>query len=83
VEVRKNIAAVIWLMLTEAFLVCRNFDPDTVPLPNQFSTEALQALEKQTKGTLTLDSLAHLVDGSKSTKEWEFIKAYVGGGDLE
>jgi tRNA (cytidine32/guanosine34-2'-O)-methyltransferase len=63
-------------------LVCRNFDPDTVPLPPQFSAEALKALQ-ESKGTLTLDSLAQLVDGSKSTKEWEFIKAYVGSGDLE
>lgn len=68
---------------SEAFLICRNFDPSTVPLPSQFSGEALTALEQQTKGTLTLDSLAHLVDGTKSTKEWEFIKAYVGSGDFE
>jgi tRNA (cytidine32/guanosine34-2'-O)-methyltransferase len=64
-------------------LVCRNFDPNTVPLPAHFSIEALKALEQQTKGTLTLDSLAYLVDGARSTKEWEFIKAYVGSGDLK
>jgi tRNA (cytidine32/guanosine34-2'-O)-methyltransferase len=71
------------LTCTEAFLVCRNFDPQTVPLPPKFSQEALKALEQQTNGTLTLESLAHLVDGSRETKGWDFIKAYVGGGDLE
>jgi len=63
--------------------VCRNFDPSTVPLPRTFSVEALRALELQTNGTLTLESLTHLVDGSRTTKDWDFIKAYVGGGDLE
>lgn len=71
------------LTISEAFLVCRNFDPETVPLPTIFSVEALKALEQQTSGTLTLESLAHLVDGSRQTKDWDFIKAYVGGGDLE
>lgn len=64
-------------------MVCRNFDPTTVPLPPSFSIQALEALAQQTSGTLTLESLAHLVDGSKESKEWEFIKGYVGGGDLE
>jgi tRNA (cytidine32/guanosine34-2'-O)-methyltransferase len=79
----EQIVSVYLLIISEAFLVCRNFDPETVPLPPVFSVEALKALEQQTSGTLTLDSLAHLVDGSKQTKDWDFIKAYVGGGDLE
>ena len=74
---------IVELISVEAFLVCRNFVPETVPLPTVFSVEALKALEQQTSGTLTLEALAHLVDGSKQTKDWDFIKAYVGGGDLE
>lgn len=52
------------LMATEAFIVCRNFDPSTVPLPTTFSQEALAQLAKQTSGTLTLESLAELVGDS-------------------
>ncbi|WVF65927.1 hypothetical protein IAT40_000665 [Kwoniella sp. CBS 6097] len=67
----------------EAFIVCRNFDPSRVPLPSTFSSSALAELRNQTSGTLTLDSLASLGVGSKETsKEWEMIKGYVGGGDL-
>ena len=69
---------------TEAFIVCRNFDPSTVPLPVEFSSEALADLERQTTGTLTLDSLACLGSAPiDSSPEWEAIKAYVGSGDIE
>ncbi|OCF41647.1 CAMK protein kinase [Kwoniella heveanensis CBS 569] len=67
----------------EAFIVCRNFEPSRVPLPSTFSHTALTEMRNQTTGTLTLDSLASLGVGSKETsKEWEMIKGYVGGGDL-
>ncbi|WVQ93557.1 hypothetical protein IAU59_000632 [Kwoniella sp. CBS 9459] len=67
----------------EAFIICRNFDPSRVPLPSTFSSSALAELRSQTSGTLTLASLASLGVGSKGTsKEWEMIKGYVGGGDL-
>ncbi|WWC58150.1 uncharacterized protein I303_100685 [Kwoniella dejecticola CBS 10117] len=67
----------------EAFIVCRNFDPSRVPLPQTFSPAALAELRQQTSGTLTLDSLASLGDGhGLNSKEWESIKGYVGGGDL-
>ncbi|KAK6905236.1 CAMK protein kinase [Kwoniella mangroviensis CBS 8886] len=67
----------------EAFIVCRNFDPIRVPLPNIFSDSALAELRQQKTGTLTLDSLASLGTSEvKSSNEWEMIKAYVGGGDL-
>ncbi|ODN88098.1 CAMK protein kinase [Cryptococcus wingfieldii CBS 7118] len=70
----------------EAFVVCRNFSPSAIPLPTIFSPEALQELRQQTSGTLTLDSLATLGlggEGVKAGKEWEIIKGYVGGGDLD
>jgi tRNA (cytidine32/guanosine34-2'-O)-methyltransferase len=64
--------------------VCRNFDPSIVPLPTTFSQEALDGLAQQTAGTLTLESLATLVPSDVGDlKEWEVIKAYVGGGDLK
>ncbi|WVW81818.1 hypothetical protein I302_103815 [Kwoniella bestiolae CBS 10118] len=67
----------------EAFIVCRNFDPTRVPLPDTFSELALAELRQQKSGTLTLDSLASLgTNEIRHTKEWEMIKAYVGGGDL-
>ncbi|WWD22524.1 hypothetical protein CI109_107017 [Kwoniella shandongensis] len=67
----------------EAFVVCRNFDPAKVPLPTTFSESALAELRRQTSGTLTLDSLSSLGLGEGSTsREWEMIKGYVGGGDL-
>ncbi|KAK8845574.1 hypothetical protein IAR55_006289 [Kwoniella newhampshirensis] len=67
----------------EAFILCRNFDSSRVPLPTVFSESALAALRRQTTGTLTLDSLSSLNLGEgKSSKEWEMIKGYVGGGDL-
>lgn len=70
--------------LSEAFIVCRNFDSSKVPLPITFSPEALESLAQQTTGTLTLESLADLVSESQvSSKEWDAIKAYVGKGDLE
>lgn len=67
----------------EAFIVCRNFDPSKVPLPITFPPDALDALAKQTTGTLTLESLAHLTGHRETAAEWEAIKAYVGSGDLE
>ncbi len=67
----------------EAFIVCRNFEPSKVPLPATFPPAALLALEKQTTGTLTLDTLAELCDGSQSSAKWEISKAYVGSGDLK
>ncbi|WWC85840.1 uncharacterized protein L201_000707 [Kwoniella dendrophila CBS 6074] len=67
----------------EAFIVCRNFDPSRVPLPKSFSASALAELRQQTSGTLTLDSLASLgTNVGNGSKEWELIKGYVGGGDL-
>jgi tRNA (cytidine32/guanosine34-2'-O)-methyltransferase len=73
------------LMRAEAFIVCRNFDPSTVPLPPTFSDTALKDLAKDTKGTLTLDSLAGLVPSemTKDNPTWDRIKAWVGGGNLE
>jgi len=67
----------------EAFIVCRNFDPSTVPLPIHFPPEALVELAAQTTGTLTLDSIAGLAGGVVQSNAWEAIKAYVGSGDLE
>ncbi|WVQ76184.1 hypothetical protein IAR50_005844 [Cryptococcus sp. DSM 104548] len=70
----------------EAFVVCRNFSPSAIPLPTTFSAAALQELRQQTSGTLTLDSLGTLGlggEGVKAGKEWEVIKGYVGGGDLD
>ncbi|WWC66813.1 uncharacterized protein I206_100720 [Kwoniella pini CBS 10737] len=67
----------------EAFIICRNFSPIRVPLPQTFSSSALAELRQQTSGTLTLDSLASLGnDEEQGSAEWEMIKAYVGGGDL-
>ncbi|KAK4686835.1 tRNA (cytidine32/guanosine34-2'-O)-methyltransferase, partial [Tremellales sp. Uapishka_1] len=69
----------------EAFIVCRNFDPSTVPLPQVFSSSALKELEKQSTGTLTLESLATLGEvemGKEGWDEWERVKGFVGGGDL-
>ncbi|WVQ80891.1 hypothetical protein IAT38_002998 [Cryptococcus sp. DSM 104549] len=67
----------------EAFVLCRNFDPAKVPLPETFSETALAELRKQTGGTLTLDSLSGLGLGEeKESREWEMVKGYVGGGDL-
>lgn len=63
--------------------MCRNFDPATVPLPSTFSPDALAAMAKQSKGTLTLESLAQLGNGNHISKDWDFTKAYVGSGDLE
>lgn len=67
----------------EAFIVCRNFDPSRVPLPETFPPAALAELERQTSGTLTLDSLAYLGDTGGTAADWEMIKAYVGSGDLK
>lgn len=72
----------------EAFLVCRNFDPFTVPLPTTFSASALDKLAQQTSGTLTLDSLAHLTGDdvqmtTEQSKRWEVLKGWVGSGDLK
>ncbi|WVR03587.1 hypothetical protein IAU60_000579 [Kwoniella sp. DSM 27419] len=66
----------------EAFIVCRNFDARSVPLPVKFSPEALAELRSQTTGTLTLESLATLCEGAEYSKAWERVKGYVGGGDL-
>ncbi|KIR25985.1 CAMK protein kinase [Cryptococcus deuterogattii LA55] len=44
----------------EAFIVCRNFSPSSLPLPPTFSSSALDKL-RTTPGTLTLDSLSSLV----------------------
>ena len=63
--------------------MCRNFDPTKIPLPEVFSSEALGKLEKQTTGTLTLESLAQLGNGTKRSTEWDVLKAYVGSGDLK
>ena len=63
--------------------MCRNFDPTKVPLPEVLSATALEALAKNTKGTLTLDSLAELGDSKHKFQEWEAIKAYVESGDLK
>ncbi|WVN89228.1 uncharacterized protein L203_104446 [Cryptococcus depauperatus CBS 7841] len=68
----------------EAFIVCRNFDPSTIPLPAMSSPTVLDKL-RNTTGTLTLDSLSTLglSEGELNIgKEWEVIKAYVEGGDL-
>lgn len=46
--------------MTEAFIVCRNFSPSSLPLPPTFSPSALDKL-RTTTGTLTLDSLSSLV----------------------
>ncbi len=75
-------------LITEAFIVCRNFDPSKVPLPPSFSTQSLTDLAKQTTGTLTLESLAYLNrDGpppsEDSMREWSRIKAFVESGSLE
>ena len=67
----------------EAFIVCRNFDPTKVPLPEVFSAKALNELETQTTGTLTLESLAQLGDSTTRSREWDVLKAYVGSGDLK
>ncbi|WRT63822.1 uncharacterized protein IL334_000747 [Kwoniella shivajii] len=67
----------------EAFIVCRNFDSARVPLPQTFTSAALAELRRQTSGTLTLDSLSYLGSNEFNiSKEWEMIKGYVGGGDL-
>jgi tRNA (cytidine32/guanosine34-2'-O)-methyltransferase len=72
------------LTQTEAFLVCRNFDPSKVPLPETFSSESLAELAKQTKGTLTLDSLAHLSPETQPVNRmWGVLRAWVGSGDLK
>lgn len=48
------------IVTTEAFIVCRNFSPSSLPLPPTFSPSALDKL-RTTPGTLTLDSLSSLV----------------------
>jgi hypothetical protein len=81
------------LTISEAFLVCRGFDPSILPLPSAYSTAALSELEKQTTGTITLDSLSHLVspnDGSTTAnwteterKRWDATKGWLGTGSLQ
>lgn len=68
----------------EAFLVCRNFDPSTVPLPQTYSAEALAQLAQQTKGTLALDTLATLCGGQADLggAKWDALRRWVGSGDL-
>lgn len=68
----------------EAFLVCRNFDPSTVPLPQTYSAEALAQLAKQTKGTLALDTLATLCgeQADMGGPKWDALRRWVGSGDL-
>lgn len=73
--------------------MCRGFDPSLLPLPPTYSAEALAALEKQTTGTITLDSLSQLVspNGEDSTanwtdeewKRWQTIKGWLGTGSLK
>lgn len=68
--------------------MCRNYDPSTVPLPSTFSTASLEALSKQTSGTLTLESLADLAGGDvelteEQARRWEILKAWAGKGDLK
>lgn len=71
-------------IVAEAFLVCRNFDPSKVPLPETFTPDSLAELAKQTKGTLTLESLEHLVPETHPVSEdWRTLKAWVGSGDLK
>ncbi|CAK9785555.1 kinase-like protein [Cutaneotrichosporon oleaginosum] len=69
----------------EAFIVCRNFDPSSLPLPSTFTPQALEELRQVLCGTLTLESLASLGSGaanSTADAAWASTKAFVGGGDL-
>ena len=89
---------VIRLTRAEAFLVCRGFDPSILPLPESYSADALAALEKQATGTITLDSLSHLVSPGQGEggsgrptadwsedewRRWEVIKGWLGTGSLK
>ncbi|BEJ12474.1 hypothetical protein CspHIS471_0209340 [Cutaneotrichosporon sp. HIS471] len=69
----------------EAFIVCRNFDPKSLPLPSTFTPQALEELRELVGSTLTLESLASLgsdATASKADAAWASTKAFVGGGDL-
>ncbi|GMK59928.1 hypothetical protein CspeluHIS016_0901450 [Cutaneotrichosporon spelunceum] len=69
----------------EAFIVCRNFDPESLPLPSTFTPQALEELRELVGSTLTLESLASLgSDTATSTTgaAWANSKGFVGGGDL-
>lgn len=63
--------------------MCRNFDPNCLPLPTEFTAESLAALRRQVGETLTLESLAHLGnDNIAPDASWPATKGFVGGGDL-
>ncbi|KAL7418693.1 hypothetical protein Q5752_006376 [Cryptotrichosporon argae] len=65
----------------EAFIVCRGFDPSTVPIPQSFSAAQLDSLRSD-EGTLTLESLATETLLGEAGAAWERLRAYVGRGDL-
>ncbi|KAL1413249.1 hypothetical protein Q8F55_001004 [Vanrija albida] len=71
----------------EAFVVARNFDPTSLPLPAQFTAESLAALRQHIGGTLTLESLGSLGTDTSSTSTsavaaWPTTKGFVGTGNL-
>lgn len=71
----------------EAFVVCRNFDPASLPLPAEFTPESLATLRQHIGGTLTLESLGSLgTDSNSATTSavaaWPATKGFVGTGNL-
>lgn len=66
----------------EAFIVCRNFDPSTVPLPPTISPQAYETFKRDVGSTLTLESLSALSSNDNIDPGWFERKRYVGGGDL-
>lgn len=66
----------------EAFIVCRNFDPTTVPLPSIISPQAYETFKRDIGSTLTLESLSALSSNGGIDPTWSERKRYVGGGDL-